>query len=448
MKKILAFIVSVLMLVCSFQATNIYAEQPLGSGGGGVGGDYKYPSGSVGISQVGNQLHITCDDDAFLSALCEKGTLTLFFWAGNNSSFIIKEFKSDLPSIQEIKKAEGYAYVDNIDTILYNSLGDYTNYRCSISGVVGYYDYGDIGEVSITNCLERGDYPGDISAEEIGNGVIKISSNNTDYINSIWHIYFYASGCVSYLYESDFSVSDDDKSITMTLGDTNISNGDVSFRVYSTKYKEYNNQITFEKRTLKTCPEFSAFINGDGDMIITSDDTDWIDGLCAIRPFGVDTIIGEYIEGTYGEPGCKFSRFSTRNWLEIYMAGDESIREAFTKIDSNTLSFSAFSQRNNTYSGQCLSGINYSYTLASKGYEESGEKNIEFTNAAKFFPNDLTFKFAGEMVILQTDNIEFMNYLKQFDSFYAGQGTYRDGNFNAKFLTIYCENILNYQAEN
>ena len=397
MRKITILLLSICISFCIL-SKDIYAL----TRGGGMGWGYGENDIFVSISQVGSELRFECDNDTFLSKMCEKSTINFNIYLEDDlgeqlhlKTETLYSLNNEMPNNTILSKESDYAVMHNIDTILHNGY-----YQIEIEDVIGFDGIGH-GNVTISNCIEPTNQD-NVTFSENDDGTLKISCDNTDYISNIYDVIITPTIGRSVDGTTDsFIVAPDNKSLSFSFGtDSAIGNETIEYSVKSKGYQTIHSSIILEHQPLLPCPEFNTSLNEQGDLIITSNDENWINALCENRTIN-ETITGKYTSGTYNTPEYRNYSFSDSN---VARAGSS---QYITKLDNNTACYSSLSQRTN---GSCVNGITYSTYLQAKGYEKSNSFDLTFTKASKLYPSDTTFKLIGNLAVIHSSDTSFIDY--------------------------------------
>ena len=205
-------------------------------------------------------------------------------------------------------------------------------------------------------------------------------------------------------------------------------NGTYSFTIYAGGYKNYSTNVDLtgfhEPPVKRTYPAvINAEINNDGDLIITSSDSQFINDL--IKPYSPGT---DVISGTGGGT--------------ITLGGDYNIPEYFfgihnseanefgmtfrplEKVDNNTVKFAVAKQLNNknghVYRGQVMKHVAYTLKFGLPGYSGNDTLSGTFTfkNANTMIPTEHVKTFIADGFVIITADKQGKDFM---DNMYYGR---------------------------
>lgn len=414
MKKILSILFALLMIL-TIGTVNVVAEKMT------VTGDV------TAASEDNHEFRIYCDEsDEWLALLSEKGEIKFYKTFNYKAVSYLFSFEGD--EGETIKKAQDYAYIEkeNMNNI-------YEDSYWIVACVPGYEDVliNKVGHEDATyhpieiKGKDRNSMPEDVTVVEKNNGCLEISSSNAEFIINLCELSIYTTSGDYYdrvnVYETqpesmDARYGQDTNYISIKLDNLGIVNGETykicinSVGFYSNALDKY--PITFAHQTTKVCPEFNYELKTNGDLIITSDDTDWINSLA--RNVDVNEIGGHYaIEGSNVD-GTRNRYFGVINRTYYYENEAYEIID-IDKINDNTISLSAKAQVDGVYCGQIINGFEYDIVLCAEGYRKSAPFNITFTKARNSIPNDAAINLSGRSLVVTSNDTNFIKNINYID---------------------------------
>lgn len=342
--------------------------------------------------------------DPWLALLAESGTI----------NFINYEYSISIPVFQvtgcdNIIKESDYVYIpgEYIDENIYS---DYYDFQLIVNGYETVDDFHWSNSIVGKDKIQISD--NDVIVTELNDGKISITSNTiNDYANNIYEVFFTSTGDERHISrtvigELNEFFSYENDSVIIDPSIISVTNGQDRIRIFNNYYSNINIDITLEHQTTQNCPEFNTNIDSNGDLIITSENTDWIDGLVYVE---------QSRTGLIGLDG-------SANIENIYYGfGDSNVNSynrenSLIKIDDNTVVYSAERQRN-ADSGQIINNIEYSVKFISKGFTVSEEKTITFTNARKHIPSGTTANLVGRNLFIKSNDTDFIDSVRGLSVF-------------------------------
>lgn len=376
MKKLLSVLLTVLMLI-TVGTVNVMADE-------------KTVPTDLSISVDDNKnIIITSEDNDYIVALClTNGHIDFGQYDKNGEYEVFVSIFGDGTEGSDVELKDGKAFIpaDVVTSKIYK--GYYNNVMLYAPG----YAPKSMGNCRIDlweSGKELETVPDDLTVVETNDGKLQISSKNTDYMKEIINIGI-GSNKTCYLQTSsgNYEYSDGNKKLTVDISELRITNGTYVIKIEANKYNrkvfENDDEITLQHQATSACPAFDYSFNADGDLIIHSEDNEWINGLVAVREFAMeneDVISGKYQVGNYGDTNYAYYFFGVHNADEI---GKEF--RPLVKVDDTHAKFSVKSQIEDIYRGQISSEITYKVVFKSTGYTDSEAKNIKFEKALKNRP--------------------------------------------------------------
>jgi len=236
--------------------------------------------------------------------------------------------------------------------------------------------------------------PNSISISENLDGDITIEIQNNDYLNSIYG--FELSDTTNNVYSYSFDISNlgsaviAGNTITVPSEDLCLANGEYDFYICAHGFDYYTKESAIEIKhsSLKECPDFNVYFDQNNDLIITSQDSDFLNALCQ------DDDYYKFSAIEYEKIINKYS-IESRNSILINMAA--------TNVGNGAVKFECHGY------GYC-DGM-YKYQLKPKGYKVSETKNINVSGFSQAIPSDLTISIENKKLYIYSNNIDYLEKL-------------------------------------
>ena len=354
--------------------------------------DNKTVTAEVNISQdIDGTILITCEDDTWSALVAESGTI----------DFCARIYGTETDIVEHTVEAKDIAYSDNVLSISKEYVSN-NIYPCIYNVVIKIDGYSNV-EPTLSKPLEVNIGKTKIATPsytvaENDDGKIEISCSDTDFLNDVWRVFIVSDGNESQMFTYDqFEISGN--TLTFDISSANFVNGEYQCRVQNIAYEDLlvPNQLTLSHQKTKACPEFSYEFNVNGDLVVSSSDADWINGLAVEREWNDDAIKGtariddvDYMFGSHN------SSFETIKAFEIIE--DKAIFDVESQL--------------NTFRGQTINGIEFDVVFSSSGYTRSNAKKITFTHAMKHIPNDTKVELTGNYLFVKSSNTDFINNIR------------------------------------
>ena len=414
MKNLLKSIVlSMLFLTCF--TVNVFA-------------DNKTVTEEVTISQNDEgTILISCEDDAWSALVAESGAI---------------ELCADCISQQDMRiihtiEAKDIVYSESVISISKNYVTEniYPSVYRVIIKVDGYHDVepnnSDLLNVSVGKTKTTTPTYTIVENEK---GEIVISSNDTNFINDIWRFTISNDDALTVLYYDEFVISGN--TLTIDVSSARFINGNYDYKLENIAYENsfVSNELVLSHQKTKQCPEFSYEFNASGDLVISSTDADWINGLTTENKW-----LDDAIEGT-AEINNVYYSFGSHN-------SDSEQTKAFEIVDGKAV-FSVNNQLN-TFRGQIINGIEYDVVFSSSGYTRSDAKKITFTHARKHIP-DTKVELSGNYLFIKSSDSNFIDNIKVI-YIYDSSTNYLltdIGYYNSNIVDVDDNNFICYEITN
>ena len=371
------------------------------------------------IKSENGKLYIESDNQEWLkSFLSNEGTNYIEFKLNANirkDKIVIKNTSSET----KITGGNGYICIDG-DVL--NDAGIVRNYGYDINLISSGYE-------SASNWYyfnELGIYRkkiSDFDVIESEDGSIVITSSDSTFLKNIEQIQLTNERIIKKEYESR-KVYFDGTTVqngSLILPDGNLlENGYAYIIINSLGYEQVGIELEIKHSNIKDCPEFSIEFDSNDDMLIKSNDVDFINGLLCNSYENEATLIGRPSNLT--ETIKKFrncmniSYFSRSNYID----GDGYNNIFFEKVDDNTVKVVNMSY---SYNGNVLSGVEYNLILISKGYKQSDIFKATFRNARINPPADTKITLSGKKLYISSNDSDYLNSI---NSLYICEENYRN----------------------
>ena len=205
-------------------------------------------------------------------------------------------------------------------------------------------------------------------------------------------------------------------------------NGTYDFIIYSAGYKCYSGSVDLTgfleppvKRTYPT--DINAEINNDGDLIITSSDTQFINDL--IKPYSSGT---DVISGTGGGTITLGDDYNIPEYFfGIHNSETDEYGMSYNpleKVDNNTVKFAVANQLNKengqVFRGQVMKHVAYTLKFGLPGYSgvDTLSGTFKFTKANTMIPTEHVKTFIADGFVIITADEQGKDFM---DNMYYGR---------------------------